>query len=76
MNFLHRTALTSLFAAAVLWLGSRLGPNGPDPDAERYTWWENRRQPAAEKERDFWRGERPWALLLGGLTVGMLIYFA
>ena len=76
LNFLHRTALTSLFAGAVLLLGSRLDPNGRDPDAERYTWWENRCRASKQGEREFWRSERPWALLLGGLTVAMLIYFA
>ena len=47
-----------------------------DEGSERYTWWTYRSDPAGELSRPFWRSERPWAWLLCGLALWMMIYFA
>ena len=74
LNFLHRTALTSAFALAILvWVSSR--DRSVRADTERLTWWG---RPVAQdgKVRSFWASERPWGWLLGAATVFMLVYFA
>ncbi len=72
LNFLHRTALTALFATAVLVAVSLLSARPPD-GAGAFT---QRGRPPAEPVRPFWRSERPWAWLLAFLTAFMLVYFA
>ena len=74
LNFLHRTALTALFAVLVLVALSLRG----DPtraDAAPYT-WRGLREAAPEQACAFWRSERPWAWLLAAMTAFMLVYFA
>ena len=75
LNFLHRTALTAVFALALLAALSRFSLRRADA-ADAYTLAGLRRTDAAEAQRPFWRSERPWAWALGGLTLAMLIYFA
>ena len=74
LNFLHRTALTTAFALAVLaWTSARAGAGREGID--QYTW--RGRPPAQGRQaRSFWRSELPWAWLLGAATVFMLVYFA
>ena len=71
LNFLHRTALTAVFALAVLVI--LRGPR--ESTDEQYTW---RGHVAARTQptRAFWQSERPWAWLLGAATLFMLVYFA
>ena len=74
LNFLHRTALTSAFALAILvWVSSRDRSHRADTD--QLTWWG---RPIARdgEARNFWASERPWAWLLGAGTLFMLVYFA
>ncbi len=74
LNFLHRTALTSAFALAILvWVSSR--DRSVPADIAQYTWWG---RPVARdgETRSFWGSELPWAWLLGAATVFMLVYFA
>ena len=74
LNFLHRTALTSVFALAILvWVSSR-GQSSP-ADVAQYTWW-GRPTAQGREVRSFWGSELPWAWLLGAATVFMLVYFA
>ena len=74
LNFLHRTALTAMFAAALLAaLSLRSGAGGPE--AARYTWRGQREAADGSAER-FWTSARPWAWVLGACTVVMLVYFA
>ncbi len=75
LNFLHRTAFTAVFAVVLLIVLSRFGPRRSD-GVDAYTLAGLRRTRAAEEERPFRRGERPWAWALGALTLAMLIYFA
>lgn len=75
LNFLHRTALTALFALIVM-VALSYQSAGPDRDIEAYTWKGHQRAIADEPVRPFWRSERPWAYTLAALTVFMLIYFA
>ncbi len=75
LNFLHRTALTALFALVIMITLSR-SSGGPRQDIEAYTWKGHQRAIAADPVRPFWRSERPWAYGLGALTIFMLIYFA
>ena len=71
LNFLHRTALTSMFGLAVLaTLSFRAGDR--ERDVERYIW----RARSGRRQRAFWSSERPWAWLLAGCTVYMLVKFA
>ncbi len=71
LNFLHRTAITSAFAVALL---AAFSPKAVrrSKDTERYTW----RGRAVRRRRAFWSSERPWAWLLGICTAYMLVYFA
>ena len=71
LNFLHRTALTTVFALAVLLI---LKGRSESTDV-RYTWRGNAAA-RTEPTRACWRSERPWAWLLGAGTVFMLVYFA
>ena len=75
LNFLHRTALTAVFALVLLIVLSRFGPRRAD-GVNAYTRAGLRRAGASAAERPFWRSERPWAWALGALTLAMLIYFA
>lgn len=74
LNFLHRTAMTALFALIAL-VGISLLGGRPGAEIDAYT-YRRRQAAAAGPARPFWRSERPWAWLLGGLTVFMLVYFA
>ncbi len=69
LNFLHRTALTTLFCVGVMALLRTPGRT----EMRSLMWGAGG---ASESQRDFWRSERPWAWLLGALTCFMLIYFA
>ena len=75
LNFLHRVALTGLFATVLIVVVSRLTQHTRDPKTDRYTWWAYRSDPGRESTHPFWRSERPWAWLLCALTVWILIYF-
>lgn len=74
LNFLHRTAMTALFALVAL-VGISLLGGRPGAEIDAYT-YRRRQAAAAGTARPFWRSERPWAWLLGGLTLFMLVYFA
>ena len=74
LNFLHRTAMTALFALIAL-VGISLLGGRPGAEIDAYT-YRRRQAAAAGPARPFWRSERPWAWLLGGLTLFMLVYFA
>ena len=74
LNFLHRTALTALFALVVL-VALSLRSERTRADLEQYT-WRGLRAATLDRARPFWRSERPWALLLAAMTVFMLVYFA
>lgn len=74
LNFLHRTAMTALFALIAL-VGISLLGGRPGAEIDAYT-YRRRQADAAGTARPFWRSERPWAWLLGGLTLFMLVYFA
>ena len=74
LNFLHRTALTAMFAAALL-AALSLRSGAGSPEAERYTWRGQREAADGPAER-FWTSARPWGWILGACTVGMLVYFA
>lgn len=74
LNFLHRTALTALFATAVLVAVSVF--SAPPPDSTGAFTQRGRGRSSAEPGRPFWRSERPWAWLLAFLTAFMLVYFA
>lgn len=74
LNFLHRTAMTALFALVAL-VGISLLGGRPGAEIDAYT-YRRRQADAAGPARPFWRSERPWAWLLGGLTLFMLVYFA
>ena len=74
LNFLHRTALTAAFALLVMAVLSMRGDE-PDPSIDRYTWRGGRTR-VRRPSRRFWRSERPWAWLLAGATIFMLVYFA
>lgn len=74
LNFLHRTALTAVFALLVLGALS-LWRSSPDTGRARYT-WAGRPGTGERSRRGFWRSEQPWAWLLGAATVFMLVYFA
>lgn len=74
LNFLHRTALTAAFAAALLVAISVVDRSG-HADVSRFTWW-GRRDSGGARAGGFWRSERPWGWLLGACTVFMLVYFA
>jgi len=71
MNFLHRTAITTVFALAVLLILK----GRPESTDDRYT-WQGHMAAQTGPTRAFWRSERPWAWLLGAGTVFMLVYFA
>jgi SSS family solute:Na+ symporter len=75
LNFLHRTAITAVFALLVMVVLSRLAP-GSGSNIDALTFTGHRKAIAAEPVRPFWRSERPWAYGLGVLTLFMLIYFA
>ena len=75
LNFLHRTAVTAVFACGVLILVSLLTRRTRDPQKEKYTWRAYRQDSADEPPRPFWRSERPWAVLLCALAIWMMIYF-
>ena len=74
LNFLHRTALTSVFALAVL-VAVSSRDSSDRAEIDRYTW---RAKPDSSDGpvRSFWRSERPWAWLLAACTIFMLVYFA
>lgn len=74
LNFLHRTAMTALFALIAL-VGISLLGGRPGPEIDAYT-YRKRHAAASGPGRSFWQSERPWAWLLGGLTFFMLVYFA
>lgn len=74
LNFLHRTALTAMFAAALLAAFS-LRSGAGSPEAARYTWRGQREAADGTAERS-WTSARPWAWMLGACTVFMLVYFA
>ena len=74
LNFLHRTALTALFALLVLVVIS-LRDKVPPADIAAYT-WRGHQSDTSGPVRSFWRSERPWAYLLIALTLFMLVYFA
>ena len=74
LNFLHRVALTALFGTVLILVVSRFTRR--DEGTDRYTWWAYRADQAGEPSRPFWRSERPWAWLLCGLALWMMIYFA
>ena len=74
LNFLHRVALTALFGFVLVLFVSLVTRR--DRASERYTWWAYRADPDREPPRPFWRSERPWAWLLCGLAIWMMIYFA
>ena len=74
LNFLHRTALTAAFALLLMAALSVRGDK-PDPSIDRYTWHGGRAR-MRRPSRRFWRSERPWAWLLAGATIFMLVYFA
>ena len=74
LNFLHRTALTAVFAAALLAAFS-LRSGAGSPEAARYTWRGQREAADGTAERS-WTSARPWAWMLGACTVFMLVYFA
>ena len=74
LNFLHRTALTAMFAAALL-AALSLRSGAGSPEAARYTWRGQREAADGPAER-FWTSARPWAWVLGACTVVMLVYFA
>ena len=76
LNFLHRVALTTLFGTALILVVSLLTRHTRDEGTDRYTWWAYRSDQGSEPARPFWRSERPWAWLLCGLTLWMMIYFA
>ena len=76
LNFMHRTALTVVFAAAVLIVVSRLTQHSRNRDGETLTWWAYRSSAPDEPPRPFWRSERPWAWLLVALMLWMMVYFA
>ncbi len=73
---MHRTAVTVVFAALVLIAVSRLTRRSRNPDGETFTWWAYRSSASDEPERPFWRSERPWAWLLVGLMLWMMVSFA
>ena len=75
LNFLHRVALTGLFATVLIVVVSRLTQHTRDPKTDRYTWWAYRSDRDRESIRPFWRSERPWAWSLCALTVWILVYF-
>ena len=74
LNFLHRTALTAMFAAALLAVLS-LRSGAGSPEAARYTWRGHREAAHGPADR-FWTSARPWGWMLGACTVAMLVYFA
>lgn len=74
LNFLHRTAMTALFAFIAL-VGISLLGGRPGLEIDAYT-YRRRHAAASGPGRSFWQSERPWAWLLGGLTLFMLVYFA
>lgn len=74
LNFLHRTALTAAFAAALL-VAMSIRDRSDHAEVKRFTWW-GRRDSDRAGVRGFWRSERPWGWLLGACTVFMLVYFA
>ena len=74
LNFLHRTALTALFAAGLL-VALSLRKGASDPEAVRYT-WRGRYDPAKTPAEPFWRSTGLWGWLLGACTLFMLVYFA
>lgn len=76
LNFLHRAAVTALFAWCVLIVVSLLTKHTREREREQYVWWEYRRDPEEGSRLPFWRSERPWAILLCGLAIWMMIYFA
>ncbi len=76
LNFMHRTALTVVFAAAVLIVVSRLTQHSRNRHGETFTWWAYHSSAPDEAPRPFWRSERPWAWLLVGLMLWMMVYFA
>ena len=74
LNFLHRTALTAVFAAALL-AALSLRSGGGSPEAARYT-WRGQREAADRSAERYWTSAKPWAWVLGACTVVMLVYFA
>ena len=76
LNFMHRTAVTVVFAALVLIAVSHLTQRSRNRDGERFTWGVYRSSASDEPERPFWRSERPWAWLLVGLMLWMMVSFA
>ena len=74
LNFLHRTALTAMFAAALL-AALSLRSGAGSPEAARYT-WRGQREAVDGPAGRFWTSARPWAWVLGACTVVMLVYFA
>ena len=71
LNFLHRTAVTSAFALAVL--AALSWKSRPRPkDVARYIW----RVRTGRRRRAFLASELPWAWLLAASTVYMLVRFA
>lgn len=71
LNFLHRTAVTSAFALAVL--AALSWKSRPWPrDVARYIW----RVRAGRRRRAFLASEIPWAWLLGASTIYLLVRFA